>query len=88
MSTAYHPETDGKTEKRNLILEQYLWVYVSYHQYDGHTCLPLAEFSYNSSDHSSKKHSPFFTAYERYHHFNSSQINQDTPARNLPEKLQ
>ncbi|MBW0537466.1 hypothetical protein O181_077181 [Austropuccinia psidii MF-1] len=32
LSTAYHPETDGQTERVDQILEQYLWMYVSYHQ--------------------------------------------------------
>ncbi|MBW0461147.1 hypothetical protein O181_000862 [Austropuccinia psidii MF-1] len=45
MSTAYHPETDIQTERVNQILEQYLWIYVSYHQDDWNTCLPLAEFA-------------------------------------------
>ncbi|MBW0501581.1 hypothetical protein O181_041296 [Austropuccinia psidii MF-1] len=34
LSTAYHPETDGQTERVNQILEQYLQMYVSYHQDD------------------------------------------------------
>ena len=44
LSTAYHPETDGQTERVNQILEQYLWMYVSYHQDDWNTWLPLAEY--------------------------------------------
>ncbi|MBW0493219.1 hypothetical protein O181_032934 [Austropuccinia psidii MF-1] len=60
LSTAHHPETDGQTERVDQILEQYLWIYVSYHQDDWNTWLPLAELAYNNSDHSSPKKSPFF----------------------------
>ncbi|MBW0550064.1 hypothetical protein O181_089779 [Austropuccinia psidii MF-1] len=59
LSTAFHPETDGQTERVNKILEHYLWMYFSYHHDDWHTWLPLAEFSYNDSEHSSTKESPF-----------------------------
>ncbi|MBW0556725.1 hypothetical protein O181_096440 [Austropuccinia psidii MF-1] len=83
LSTAYHPETDGQTERVKQILEQYLQMYVSYHQDDWNTWLPLAEFSYNKSDHSSTKKSPFFTVYGRDPHFDSVHITQDTPAGKL-----
>jgi len=52
LSTAYHPETDGKTECVNQILEQYLQVYVNYQQDDWVNLLPLAEFAYNNTSHS------------------------------------
>ncbi|MBW0477896.1 hypothetical protein O181_017611 [Austropuccinia psidii MF-1] len=51
LSTAFHSETDGQTERVNQILEQYLWMYVSYHQDDWYTWHPLAEFSYNNVEH-------------------------------------
>ncbi|MBW0570282.1 hypothetical protein O181_109997 [Austropuccinia psidii MF-1] len=88
MSTAYHPETDGQTERVNQILEQYLRMYVRYHQDYWNTWLPLAEFSYNKSDHSSTKQSPFFTVYGKDPHFDSVHITQDTPDGKLSTKIQ
>ena len=42
LSTAYHPQTDGQTERTNQTLEQYLRSYVSYQQDDWVRLLPLA----------------------------------------------
>ncbi|MBW0550551.1 hypothetical protein O181_090266 [Austropuccinia psidii MF-1] len=63
-------------------------MYVSYHQDDWNTWLPLAIFAYNNSDHSSKKQSPFSTVYGRDPHFDSIHITQDTPAGRLSTKIQ
>lgn len=60
LSTAYHPETDGQTERVNQILEQYLRFYVNYEQDDWVSLLPLAEFAYNNTSHSATGVSPFF----------------------------
>ncbi|MBW0539528.1 hypothetical protein O181_079243 [Austropuccinia psidii MF-1] len=83
LSADYHPETDGQTERVNQMLEQYLCMYLSYHQDDWNTWLSLAEFSYNNSDHYSTKQSPFFTVYERDPKFDSAQITQDNPSENV-----
>ncbi|MBW0553219.1 hypothetical protein O181_092934 [Austropuccinia psidii MF-1] len=88
LSTAFHPETDGQAERVNQILEQYLWIYFSYHQDDWQTWLPLAGFSYNNAEHSSKKQSPFFTSYGRNPSFESIHISQDRPAGKLLTELQ
>jgi len=56
MSTAYHPQTDGQTERVNQELEQYLRIFVGERQDDWYTLLPLAEFSYNNHIHSSTQH--------------------------------
>ncbi|MBW0497930.1 hypothetical protein O181_037645 [Austropuccinia psidii MF-1] len=87
LSTAYHPETDGQTERINHIIEQYLQMYVSYHQDDWNTWLHLAEFAYNNSDHSSTKQSLFVTVYGRDPQFDSVHIIQDTPLGNLSTKF-
>lgn len=63
LSTAYHPETDGQTERTNAVLEQYLRAYVSYLQDDWSEWLPLAEFAANSAHSESTHVSPFFANY-------------------------
>ncbi|MBW0496465.1 hypothetical protein O181_036180 [Austropuccinia psidii MF-1] len=85
---ALHPKIEGQRERVNQILEQYLWMYVSYHQDDWHTWLPLAEFAFNNAELSSTKQSPFFTIYERNPSFESIKICQDKPAGKLSTKLQ
>ncbi|MBW0530558.1 hypothetical protein O181_070273 [Austropuccinia psidii MF-1] len=63
-------------------------MYVSYHQDDCHTWLPLAKFAYNNAEHSSTKQSPFFTIYRRNPSFDSIHIPQDSPSGTLSTKLQ
>ena len=48
-STAFHPQSDGQTERVNQTLEQYLRVYCDYHQDNWYELLPLAEFVYNNA---------------------------------------
>ncbi|PRP74592.1 retrotransposon nucleocapsid protein, partial [Planoprotostelium fungivorum] len=60
MSTAYHPQSDGQTERVNSVLNQYLRVYCSYLQDDWVPLLATAEFAYNNSVHTSTGVTPFF----------------------------
>lgn len=60
LSTAFHPQSDGQTERTNSTLEQYLRMYTNYQQDDWCDLLPLAEFSYNNATQSSTQCSPFF----------------------------
>lgn len=60
MSTAYHPQTDGQTERLNAILKQYLRAYVNYAQDDWASLLDVAEFSYNNTHQSAIKTTPFY----------------------------
>ena len=59
MYTAFHPETDGQTERVNQMLEQYIRSYCSYQQDDWASLLPLAEYAYNMSLSESSKATPF-----------------------------
>lgn len=63
MSTAYHPETDGQTERVNSVLNQYLRVYCNFLQDNWVQLLPLAEFAYNNSIHSATMVTPFMANY-------------------------
>jgi hypothetical protein len=62
-SKAFHPQSDGQTERVNQVLEQYLRVFCDYQQDDWNQLLPLAEFTYNNAQHASTQVSPFFANY-------------------------
>jgi hypothetical protein len=66
LSTAFHPQTDGQTERTNATLEQYLRCFSNYQQDDWSELLPMAEFCYNNTVHSSTNQTPFF-ALHGYH---------------------
>ena len=63
MSTAYHPQTDGQTERVNQSLEQYLRIFCNHRQDDWAKLLSSAEFAYNNAAHESTGLSPFFIEY-------------------------
>ena len=60
LSTAFHPQTDGQTERMNAVMEQYLRSYVNYLQDDWSEWLPLAEFASNNHTSETTAVSPFF----------------------------
>ncbi|GJR90196.1 putative reverse transcriptase domain-containing protein [Tanacetum coccineum] len=65
MSTAYHPETDGQSERTIQTLEDMLRACVIDFGSGWDKHLPLAEFSYNNSYHASIKAAPFEALYGR-----------------------
>ncbi|GJX44372.1 putative reverse transcriptase domain-containing protein [Tanacetum coccineum] len=65
MSTAYHPETDGQSEKTIQTLEYMLRACVLDFGKGWDRHLPLVEFSYNNSYHISIKAAPFEALYGR-----------------------
>jgi transposase InsO family protein len=54
-SSAYHPQTDGQTERVNQILQDMLRACVLQYDKNWDKCLSLAEFSYNNSYQTSLK---------------------------------
>jgi len=63
MSTAFHPQTDGQTERLNQTIEAYLRAFVGKEQNDWVSLLPMAEFAYNNSVTSGNGMSPFYANY-------------------------
>ncbi len=59
ISTAYHPRTDGQSERSNQWVEQYLRFYVNERQDNWCAYLPMAEFAHNSWPHKITRKSPF-----------------------------
>jgi hypothetical protein len=64
-SSAYHPQTDGQTERVNQVLKDMLRACVLHYGKNWDKCLSLAEFSYNNSYQSSLKMAPFEALYGR-----------------------
>ena len=60
LSTAYHPETDGATERANQVVEHYLRCYTTYLQDNWASLLPVAMLAINNRNATSTGISPFF----------------------------
>ena len=68
MSTAYHPQSDGQTERINRILEDMLRHYVRPSQTDWDKHLPLVEFAINNAYQESVKATPFMLNHGQHPH--------------------
>ena len=64
-STAFHPQTDGETERVNQILEDMLRACALYYGSSWDDNFPYAEFSYNNNYQASLKMAPFEALYGR-----------------------
>jgi hypothetical protein len=62
-SSAYHPQSDGQTKALNKCLETYLRCYAGAKSKTWNAWLPLAEWWYNTSHHSSNELTPFQAVY-------------------------
>jgi hypothetical protein len=59
MSISFRPQTDGQTERVNLVIQQFLRNYVAADQQDWVDHLELSEFCYNNSAHFATRSTPF-----------------------------
>jgi hypothetical protein len=66
MSTAFHPQSDGQTERANRVLEDMIRHYVSIEQDDWDECLDAVEFAVNNSYQESIQNTPFMLNYGQH----------------------
>ena len=60
MSSAYHPQTDGQTERTNRTIEDYLRHYLGPFHTEWEELLPVGEFALNNAKQDSSGVSPFY----------------------------
>ena len=59
LTTAFHPQSDGTTERFNQEVEAYLGIYCSSNPADWHKKIGTAEFTHNNRRHSDRTRTPF-----------------------------
>jgi hypothetical protein len=59
MSTVYHPQTDGQSERTNQSLEVFIRCYCDEEQDNWHIWLPMVEFTHNQWPNATTKKAPF-----------------------------
>lgn len=79
LSTAYHPQTDGQTERVNQTMETYLRIYCNEQQDNWVSLLPMAQIAYNNKLSEATGTTPFFANHGR--HPNLFTRNLDTNIR-------
>ena len=65
MSAGYHPQTDGRSERDQRTLEQYLRAFCNDHADDWDELLPWAELALKSTQQASLGCSPYYLLYGR-----------------------
>jgi hypothetical protein len=66
LSTSFHPETDGQTERTNRTLKQYLRIYCNYRQNNWVPLLPMAQLAHNNKLSEATGTTPFFANHGRH----------------------
>ena len=63
LTTAYHPQGNSQTEQINQIIKQYLQHYINYEQNNQAIFLPMAQFAFNNTVHTTTRETPFYINY-------------------------
>ncbi|KAF8749834.1 hypothetical protein RHS01_09731 [Rhizoctonia solani] len=88
-SSAYHPQSNGQTERVNPSIEHFLRAYSGVNQQDWTKWLPMAKFAYNNAVHSSTGKTPFKALYRWEPTLTPSNVPTDVPeANNLAQTME
>lgn len=79
LSTGYHPQTDGSTERMNQEVQKIIRIWVTYMQENWEQLLPIATAAINNRESSSTGLSPFF--FMHGYHNDAIRIEDETPGR-------
>ena len=85
LSTAYHPQTDGQSERANQDIERGLRAYCNYHQDNWVKLLPMLQFADNNVLSSATQMTPFF--FDHGYHPRMSFTNDDTPYETTRQRI-
>ncbi len=87
MSTAFHPETDGQTERMNRTIEEMLRSYVNDKHDNWDDYLPYLELAYNNSRQASHKFTPYFLNHGAHPFVPGAALNPSTATAVNPDNL-
>ncbi len=59
LSTTFHPQIDGQTERQNSTMKAYLRAFVNWEKDNWERLLPIAEFAFNNVKNASTSHTAF-----------------------------
>jgi len=87
MSTSFHPETDGQTERMNRTIEEMLRSYINDKHDNWDELLPYLELAYNNSRQASTKFTPYYLNHGTHPHVPGAFLNPDSLASAEPDNL-
>ncbi len=85
LSTAYHPQTDGGTERMNQEVEAMLRIYCTYMQDDWPRWLPVIQLAINNRESATLRMSPFYATHG-YHAGEVQILETEAPSTQRDEK--
>ena len=86
-SSSYHPQYDGETEIVNKCLEWYLRCFVADKQIEWVKWLPLVEWWYNTSFHTSTKMTPFMALFGYHPSSNTYSLRNSSKVKEMEDHM-